>query len=147
GAASVLVAPRTPGSPSSAGLAPEKWAFTPARLARMDRLCALALVACNAALIDAGVSALDGDHTRVAFGTAFGCHETNAEYERGRREGTASPRLFAYTLPSSPTGEIAIHYRLRGPALTFTSGLTSALHALQSSVRQLATGRVARVLL
>ena len=117
----------------------------PARLARMDRLCGLALIACEAALADAGLTALDGDRTAIVFGTVYGCHATNEEYEKSRATG-ASPRLFAYTLPSSPTGEIAIQHRLRGPALTFASGGTAPLDALATATRLLRDGRADRAL-
>jgi 3-oxoacyl-[acyl-carrier-protein] synthase II len=146
GAACVSVAPRSSSAaPSSEGLTPARWTYAPARLMRMDRLCALALVACDAALADAGAPALDGDATAVVFGTVYGCHATNEDYERSRAQG-ASPRLFAYTLPSSPTGEVAIHYRLRGPALTFASGATAPLDALDAARRLVADGRAARAL-
>src|SRR5262245_28681736 len=82
-----------------AELKPERWAGRAARLARMDRLCALALVAADAALLDAGVdpARAAGERLAVVVGTAFGCHATNEEYERGRRAEGPSPRLFAYT--------------------------------------------------
>jgi 3-oxoacyl-[acyl-carrier-protein] synthase II len=88
-------------------LQPARWADKPAKLSRMDRLCALALVAADGAVIDAGCPKLDGERTAVVFGSAYGCHATNEDYYRGlMREGPAgaSPRLFAYTLPSSPAG-------------------------------------------
>jgi 3-oxoacyl-[acyl-carrier-protein] synthase II len=136
-----------------AALTPERWAGAPARLARMDRLCALALVACDGALLDAGLAPTapewHGERTAVVFGTAYGCHATNEDYYRGLlREGPAgaSPRLFAYTLPSSPVGEVSIHYGIRGPATALGNGLTSGLDALGEGVAQLRSGRADRVL-
>jgi 3-oxoacyl-[acyl-carrier-protein] synthase II len=140
--------------PAPAQLKPERWASKPARLARMDRLCALALCAADAALLDAGLDAQaiagwDAARAGAVVGSAFGCHATNEEYYRGLlAEGVrgASPRLFAYTLPSSPVGEISIHYRLRGPADTVASGRHAGLEALEAAMRLCATGRADRVL-
>ncbi len=96
----------------------------------MDRLCALALVAADGALCDAGVPTHDSERTAIVLGTAYGCHATNEEYYRGLLREGASPRLFAYTLPSSPVGEISIHHGIRGPATTVASGLHAGLAAL-----------------
>jgi hypothetical protein len=111
----------------------------------MDRQSALASAACDAALVDGDLASIDGDEVAVVFGTTYGCHAVNEEYERGRLKGAPSPRLFTYTLPSSPTGEISIHYRLRGPCLTFASGGTAWLDALDAGLRLLRRRRARRV--
>jgi 3-oxoacyl-[acyl-carrier-protein] synthase II len=146
GVAALTLAPGAP-------IAPARWALHPARLSRMDRLCGLALVACDGALLDGGLSPgapeWNGERTAVVLGTAYGCHATNEEYYRAVvREGTAgaSPRLFAYTLPSSPVGEISIHYGVRGPALVLANGLTSGLDALAQGIALVAEGRADRAL-
>jgi 3-oxoacyl-[acyl-carrier-protein] synthase II len=147
GIASLRVAAGSP-------IAPERWNAKPARLARTDRLCALALVAVDTALGDAGLSpedaaSWDGDQTAVVLGTAFGCHATNEDYYRGYLAeglGGASPRLFAYTLPSSPVGEISIHHGIRGPAVALTPGLTAGIDAVTQGLREIAAGRADRVL-
>jgi acetyl-CoA acetyltransferase len=129
--------------------APERWYDKPARLSRMDRLCALALVAADGALVDAGRPKLDPERTAVVFGSAYGCHATNEDYYRGLlREGVAgaSPRLFAYTLPSSPAGEISIHYGIRGPATTACPGWQAGIAALAEGLQHLRTGRADRVI-
>jgi hypothetical protein len=139
---------REPG-PTKESLQPARWAHKPAKLSRMDRLCALALVAADGALIDAGSPPLDPERTAVVFGSAYGCHATNEEYYRGLcAEGPAgaSPRLFAYTLPSSPVGEISIHYGIRGPATTACPGWHAGLAALAEGVEHLRSGRAQRVL-
>jgi 3-oxoacyl-[acyl-carrier-protein] synthase II len=146
GVRTILVAP-------GAAIAPERWAGKEARLARMDRLCALALVACDGALVDGGLGPAaaewDGERTAIVFGSAYGCHATNEDYYRGViREGAlgASPRLFAYTLPSSPVGEISIHYGVRGPTMALCNGLTSGLDAFAEAVALIERGRADRVL-
>jgi hypothetical protein len=154
GSAEVRCAALTSHEASSAeGLHVAAWAGKPARLARMDRLCALALVACDAALLDArmvpGGADWQAERTGIVLGTAFGCHATNEAYYRGflaRGVEAASPRLFAYTLPSSPVGEISIHHRILGPASTQVAGLVAAIDALAEGTRHLAQGRVDRVL-
>ena len=146
GAAALTVAP-------GAAITPSRWAGNAARLSRMDRLCALALVACDAALVDAALAPAtpewNGERTAIVLGTAYGCHATNEDYYRGLlREGPAgaSPRLFAYTLPSSPVGEISIHYGVRGPTLVLANGLTSGVDALAEGVALVAEGRADRAL-
>jgi 3-oxoacyl-[acyl-carrier-protein] synthase II len=139
--------------PPGGAIAPSRWAGKEARLSRMDRLCALALVACDGALVDAALSPTaaewNGERTAIVLGTAYGCHATNEEYYRGVvRDGTlgASPRLFAYTLPSSPIGEVSIHYGVRGPTLALANGLTSGVDALAEAVALVVDGRADRAL-
>lgn len=132
--------------PAGSELHPARWLLRPPRLGRMDRLCQLALAAADAALVDAQAnpSSWAGERVAVLFGTAHGCHATNEEYYRGLlAEGarSVSPRLFAYTLPSSPVGEITIHYGARGPAETFASGCTAGLGALAAAARLCAVGK------
>ncbi len=150
GAAARVVASRAPGASTASGLEPTRWAGAPARLARMDRLCALALTACDACLLDGalapGGAAWDPERTAIVLGSAFGCHATNEEFYRGQLAGAPSPRLFAYTLPSSPVGEIAIHYQARGVCLTIASGLAAGVEALAWGLRLVRSGRADRVL-
>lgn len=118
-----------------------------ARMARTDRLCALALHAAAAALQDAGPG--DPDRTAVLLGTAYGCHATDEEYYRGLVQGGrlgASPRLFSYTLPSSPVGEIAIQHGLRGPAHCRVDGPCAGLAVVADALRLLRRGRAGRAL-
>jgi hypothetical protein len=152
GASSVVAPPLTAlGASPAEGIVPTVWSGRPPRLPRMDRLCALGLVAADGAVLDAKLSpeTLEGDRTAVVFGTAFGCHATNEAYYRDLlKEGpkAASPRLFAYTLPSSPVGEICIHYRITGPASTHAGALTSGLEALIEGQRLVRLGSIDRVL-
>jgi hypothetical protein len=92
----------------------------------------------------ASVGAWSGERVAVVFGTSYGCHATDDEFFRGViAEGArgASPRLFAYTLPSSPLGEITIHYGARGSALAIASGDTAGLEALARAWSLVAEGR------
>ena len=103
-----------------------------APLLRMDRLCGLSVVAVARMLAEDSSlrSGAIGDEVAIVLGSAHGCHKTDEEYYRSYLQGQPSPRLFAYTLPSSPIGELSIQYRLRGPGLTVTMGRTSGLCAL-----------------
>src|SRR5437867_3600667 len=132
---------------TGAGLAPPgvdpvaaTWHRRPPRLARMDRLCTLALLAADGAVARAAVdlSAIPGERIAVVVGTRFGCHATNEAYYRGLlAEGVAaaSPRLFSYTLPSSPLGELSIHLGARGAAETLCSGRHAGLEAAIRAAR------------
>ena len=140
--------------PRGAALTRERWAGAAARLGRMDRFCALALTAVDEALIDAQLSptdaaAWDGDRTAVGVGSAYGCHAVNEDYYRGllmHGPAGASPRAFALTLPSSPLGEITIHYGLHGPGSTVVSGLVAGIEALSVALADLRSARAVRVL-
>jgi hypothetical protein len=121
---------------------PEVWTGRPVRFGRLDRLSQLALLAAgNALSLDDG---LLGNHAGVALGTAHGSHLTNELFQRGlQSEGLegASPALFAYTLPSSATGEISIHFALKGPCLTLAQGTCAGLSAIGAAADLIATGK------
>jgi hypothetical protein len=128
---------------------PERWIGKPARLGRMDRLSHLALCAAEAAAQSHGGLPDAGDRGALVLGTAFGAHLPNELFWRGVREAGskgASPSLFAYTLPSAASGELAIHFGLRGPNLTLAQGRGSGVAALAAAAGLLEAGQ-ARVVL
>lgn len=101
------------------------------QLGRMDRLSGLSLCAADQVLLLPEARArLHPDATGVLIGTEYGCHKTDEAFFRGVLAGEPSPRLFAYTLPSSPVGEVSIHHRLLGPGFSIVSGRTAGLEAL-----------------
>ncbi len=53
----------------------------------------------------------------VVLCTSAGCADTDRLFESGRRAGSADPQRFAYTLPSTPIGELSIRLKLQGPGL------------------------------
>ena len=56
----------------------------------------------------------------ICLSARAGSLTTDIEYWKGRdAAGGPSPTLFAYTLPSSALGEIAIRHRITGPNLCF----------------------------
>jgi hypothetical protein len=88
---------------------------------RFDLPSRLVCAACALALQDAGVPP-DGARRDVALlGTsADGCLDSNGAYFRDYVAGgriLARANLFLYTLPSSPLGEVAVHFGLEGPLL------------------------------
>src|SRR4029079_1798092 len=102
---------------------------------RAERVSQLALAAADAALLDAGLHLVDGE-PRAGLGgvlrTAVRCVLTNAAYQHRVATGgpaAASPRLFAATVSNAAAGEVAIAYRLGGPALTPRAGGGSGLRA------------------
>lgn len=111
----------------------------------MDGLCRLGLGAVAGALVHAGIETGReagceegargglGERAGVIVGTAHGCHAANETFYRGfLAQGMlgASPRVFSYTLPSSPAGEISIRYGISGPCEAFVSGRHSGVEAL-----------------
>src|SRR5882724_12957861 len=110
-----------------------------ARAVRAERATQLLLAAGGRALAAAGLDAAAAPETRagIVVGTAFGCFLTNAAYQRRlAAEGPsgASPRLFAATVSNAAAGELAIAYRLAGPAVTITAGGASGLAALGEAI-------------
>jgi 3-oxoacyl-(acyl-carrier-protein) synthase len=88
------------------------------RFGRMDLLSQLALLSVESLRID--FETMDRSRIGVCMSVCAGSLATDIEYWKGRKQvGGPSPTLFAYTLPSSAIGEIAIRYRLTGPNLCF----------------------------
>ena len=86
------------------------------RFGRMDLLSQLALLSVESLGID--FETMDRSRIGVCMSVCAGSLATDIEYWKGRKQvGGPSPTLFAYTLPSSAIGEIAIRYRLTGPNL------------------------------
>src|SRR5439155_25182743 len=117
-----------------------------ARAVRAERATQLLLAAGGRALAAAGLDAAAAPETRagIVVGTAFGCFLTNAAYQRRlAAEGPAgaSPRLFAATVSNAAAGELAIAYRLAGPAVTITAGRASGLVALGEAMEGLRADR------
>src|SRR6266550_2640691 len=116
------------------------------RASRAERVTQLLLAAGGRALATAGFDAAAAAETRagIVVGTAFGCFLTNAAYQRRVAAGgqpAASPRLFAATVSNAAAGELAIAYRLGGPAVTLTAGGASGLTALVKAMEAIRAGR------
>src|SRR5690349_9077794 len=89
-----------------------------ARFGRMDLLSQLSLLAVESLGVDLEI--MDRSRVGVCMSVSASSLATDIEYWKARNNaGGPSPTLFAYTLPSSAIGEIAIRYRLTGPNLCF----------------------------
>lgn len=120
------------------------------QLARMDRLCALAACAAERALVGGWqlrqAPRWPSEQIAVIVGSAYGCHKTDEEYYRTVLARQPSPRLFAYTLPSSPVGELSILHGLRGPGLAVVGSRSAGLAALAEAGALLRSGQAAACL-
>ena len=119
---------------------PDIWKGRPVRFQRLDRLSQVALISAQLALAE-GDPPGDGARAGAALGTAFGSHQTNELFHQSMKQ-KASPTLFAYTLPSSATGELSICLGLKGAALTFTRGPGSGITALAAAADLMDNGAV-----
>jgi 3-oxoacyl-(acyl-carrier-protein) synthase len=88
------------------------------RFGRMDLPSQLSLLSVESLGMD--FDAFDRNRVGVCMSVNAGSLATDIDYWKGRNDvGGPSPTLFAYTLPSSAIGEIAIRYQLTGPNLCF----------------------------
>ena len=86
------------------------------RFGRLDLLSQLALLAVES--LGVNFDAVPRDRIGICLAVRAGSLTTDVEYWKGRlAAGGPSPTLFAYTLPSSAIGEIAIRHRITGPNL------------------------------
>lgn len=89
---------------------------------RLDDTSKITCCAVSLALKDAGLSypLKHSENAGIVGTSATGCLDTDINYfrdyvESGRRLGRGN--LFVYTLPSSPIGEVAIHFGFKGLTL------------------------------
>lgn len=105
------------------------------RFGRMDLLSRLALLSVELMGID--FEGMDRSRIGVCLAVTAGSLPTDIEYWKGRNDvGGPSPTLFAYTLPSSAIGEIAIRYRLTGPNLCFVGANTTLAREAGELIRR-----------
>ncbi len=120
------------------------------QLARMDRLCGLAACAAERALVGGWqlrqAPRWPSEQIAVLVGSFYGCHKTDEDYYRTVLARQPSPRLFAYTLPSSPVGELSILHGLRGPGLAVVGARSAGLAALAEASALLHSGQAAACL-
>lgn len=105
------------------------------RFGRMDLLSQLALLSVESLGID--FETMDRSRIGICMATSAGSLPTDIQYWNGRNDvGGPSPTLFAYTLPSSAIGEIAIRYRLTGPNLCFVGTDAMLVTEARDLIRQ-----------
>jgi 3-oxoacyl-[acyl-carrier-protein] synthase II len=112
----------------------------------LDRVTAMAVVACGRALTDAGVEV--GDTNRrgigVALGTTVGSLKSTSEYSRETfvqdRPYLVNPMLFPNTVMNCAAGRSAIWYGLKGVNATVAGGPLAFFAALRYAANVLARG-------
>jgi len=102
--------------------------------ARLDRISRMTAFGVSLALQDAGIeySPLRKQDIGIAGTNIEGSLQSDKEYFRDYLEGgrtLSRANLFIYTLPSSPIGEAAIHFGLRGPVV-YAASENNALAAV-----------------
>ncbi len=114
---------------------------------RMDRVTQLALVAARQALEDAQLR-ITPDNTydvAVVIGSGIGgittlLSEHEVMLSRGHRR--VSPFTVPMMLPDTATGQIAIHFGVRGPNLCIVTACASGLNAIGEAFEMVRSGRV-----
>lgn len=111
------------------------------RFGQLDAMSKCAMVALEMVGMDACVNARIRDEMAIIIGTQEGCLGTDIDFSNGiDSEKGPSPRLFAYTLPSTVCGDIAIRYGLHGPNACFQAGRDSGLVALREGHHLMQSG-------
>jgi 3-oxoacyl-[acyl-carrier-protein] synthase II len=119
----------------------------------LDRTARLLCVATHMALCHAGIAspvpAEDALELGLVYGTMFGSMRSIAAFDLSSlTEGPSyvSPMEFPNTVISSPGGQAAIKYGLRGVNSTICAGAASALNALNCAAEFIRFGRARAVL-
>lgn len=90
------------------------------RFGRLDLQSQLAVLAVSSLRIDFEV--FNRERIGICLSTSAGSLTTDFNFWESRKEiGGPSPTLFAYTLPSAAVGEIAIHFKIKGPNICFVA--------------------------
>jgi 3-oxoacyl-[acyl-carrier-protein] synthase II len=118
---------------------------------RLDRVSQLALVAAKQALDDAGFVITDDNtyDTAVIIGSGIGgvttlLNEHEVMFNKGHKR--ISPFTVPMMLPDTATGQIAIHFGIRGPNLCIVTACASGVNALGEAFEMIRTGRVSAAL-
>jgi 3-oxoacyl-[acyl-carrier-protein] synthase II len=120
------------------------------RFGRFDAFTRTGVAAVSLALEDAGLAAWESKRPiGIVAGTVLGCLDVDAAYYASALDGdgsTASPNLFAYTLPNCFLGEAAAQFGLTGPAYVLTLAPSDPLRWLAVACDMLADGAAPLVL-
>ncbi len=127
-------------------------------LRNTDRVTHLALVAAAEAIADSDLGPDDGtklapdvdpDRIGISLGTAFGGVQSLEAGAYALATGTSKrggPRLVSKSIPNAPASAIAMHYRIRGPVMTYATACASSANSIGEAVRWLRCGEVDAVL-
>ena len=116
-----------------------------AQRALTDRVSQLALVAAASAVTDAGLDLPKMDRSRVgiSFGTCMGgIATTENAYESlfRKQSNRVSPFTLVKTMYNAPAAHLAIHYKISGPTITYTTTCSSSTVAIGEAMRQIRHG-------
>ena len=111
------------------------------RFGQLDALSKAAMIATEMIGADRFSSIGKEDIVGVSMGTREGCLGTDIDFRESTRErAIANPRLFAYTLPSTVCGDLAIRYGLLGPNACFQGGSRSGWLAIHEGYHLIKDG-------
>ena len=116
---------------------------------RMDYYSKLGFAAVVFAVKDAYGADTPATSTCIVAATDTGCMETDVKYQETldpENNLLPSPAIFAYTVPNSFLGEIAILYQMTGESVVINEHRTSGLTGLGMAVDLLAAGQTDAVI-
>jgi 3-oxoacyl-[acyl-carrier-protein] synthase II len=116
---------------------------------RMDEYANVGIAAAFFALKDAGLDRRTPKREMgILVSTAYGCIGVDLDYYETvmREQATASPALFAYTLPNSFLGEAAILFGLTGKSFVINEPLPFGLTALKLALDSIALEECEQIL-
>ena len=108
---------------------------------RLDRLTALLSLVVEMLDLPARLPEPSRRSTAIVFGTVHGCLDSDWRFEDARRGPPGGkPQLFAYTLPSTCLGDLAMRHRLTGPSLCLSVPRDGERQALSEAARLVEAG-------
>lgn len=125
------------------GFVPPEWMY--GKEAGIDPFAQHAGGAVTSALRDAELADLDPLRTATVVGTAKTGTQTleRAQFDVDRHgRGAAQPKLMIKVWPNMAAAQIAMNWGLHGPCLTLSTACASALDAIGTGARMIASGQV-----
>ncbi len=118
--------------------------FPAKRLAMLDRVSQLALIAAREALAQAAVPAEAVAKAAIILGTGSGQQTFDAVYDEfyGRHLPRVHPFTVPRIMPNAPASHISIEFGIRGPCFCVASACASANHAIGQAMHMVRSGMV-----
>jgi 3-oxoacyl-(acyl-carrier-protein) synthase len=109
---------------------------------RLDRISRALVLAGEAAGITAAIAAARATPAEVGivFETSLGSLDSDLRFAASMAAGMCDGPVFAYTLPSTSLGELALRHGLRGPTVCLATVPSQRGAALREAALLLATG-------
>ena len=118
----------------------------PARFRRIPRAYQFALLAADQALRQAKLEpASESESVGLFFCTDHGAEEQSSQFLDDlflKSPRLVRPLLFQNTTFAAGAGELSLHYRIKGPSYTLTSGFHGFIQALTLASAALSAGRI-----